>query len=52
MQKFKFALTEGQRLAFEKLLDIVRDKEPKDFILKGYAGTGKTSMMKVFYIRR
>ncbi|MEY8688151.1 ATP-binding domain-containing protein [Bacteroides sp. AN502(2024)] len=47
MQKSKFTLTEGQRLAFEKLLDFVRDKEAKVFILKGYAGTGKTSMMKV-----
>lgn len=47
MQKSKFTLTEGQQHAFDKLLDFVRDKEAKIFILKGYAGTGKTSMMKV-----
>ena len=50
MQKSKFTLTEGQQHAFDKLLDFVRDKEAKIFILKGYAGTGKTSMMKVLIL--
>ena len=41
-------LKKGQQLAFEKLNNFVRNDEAKVFILKGYAGTGKTTMMKVF----
>ena len=36
-----------QTKAFEKLKDFIRDKDAKVFILRGYAGTGKTTMMKV-----
>ncbi len=38
--------TEGQRIAIEKLGDFMLSEREKDaFILKGYAGTGKTSLV-------
>lgn len=40
-------LKHDQTKAFEKLKDFIRDKDAKVFILRGYAGTGKTTMMKV-----
>lgn len=39
-------LTPHQQSAFEKMVDFIRSKDAKIFILKGYAGTGKTTMMK------
>lgn len=39
-------LTLHQQSAFEKMVDFIRSKDAKIFILKGYAGTGKTTMMK------
>lgn len=39
-------LTPHQQKAFDKIVDFIRSKEAKVFILKGYAGTGKTTMMK------
>jgi ATP-dependent exoDNAse (exonuclease V) alpha subunit len=43
----KITLTSSQKDVFEKLIDFIRDESAKVFILKGYAGTGKTTMMKV-----
>ena len=43
----KIILKDGQQRAFELLQDFIRNKDKKVFILKGYAGTGKTTMMKV-----
>ena len=43
----KITLKDGQQRAFELLQDFIRNKDKKVFILKGYAGTGKTTMMKV-----
>ena len=40
-------LKHDQTKAFEKLKDFIRDKDAKVFILRGYAGTGKTTMMTV-----
>ncbi|KAA6341693.1 ATP-dependent RecD-like DNA helicase [termite gut metagenome] len=45
--KKKITLTPGQKDVFENLVDFIRDKSARIFILKGYAGTGKTTMMKV-----
>lgn len=43
----KIILKDGQQHALDMLLDFIRSKDKKVFILKGYAGTGKTTMMKV-----
>ncbi len=40
--------TNSQRDALAKLWAFLDDEESKIFILKGYAGTGKTTMMKLF----
>lgn len=42
---FDFELTNQQKTAFEKMQNFVRDEEGKVFILNGYAGTGKTTLM-------
>ena len=42
----KIVLTPHQQKAFDKIVDFIRSKDAKVFILKGYAGTGKTTMMK------
>ena len=39
-------LTHGQQNAFNKMLLFKEDKNAKVFILKGYAGTGKTTMLR------
>ncbi|MBP3519263.1 MAG: AAA family ATPase [Parabacteroides sp.] len=44
----KLVLTDNQRQVLDALLGFIRDKESKVFILCGYAGTGKTTMMKAF----
>lgn len=36
-----------QQRAFDRLIEFIRNNKAKVFILKGYAGTGKTTMMKV-----
>lgn len=41
-----FKLTSHQQYAFEQMLKFIDDKSSQVFILKGYAGTGKTTMMK------
>lgn len=39
-------LTKAQQIAFDKLIDFIRDENAKVFILKGYAGTGKTTLIR------
>lgn len=46
MSKKDIVLTPHQQHAFDCLIDFIRNKHKKVFILKGYAGTGKTTMMK------
>lgn len=38
--------TDSQKRAYSKLMEFVMDEEAKIFILKGYAGTGKTTLMR------
>lgn len=40
-------LTRQQKEAFDRILEFANDKSKSVFILKGYAGTGKTTMIKV-----
>lgn len=40
-------LTCHQQQAFDKMLDFVRNSGSRVFILRGYAGTGKTTMVKL-----
>lgn len=42
----KIVLTPGQQKAFIKLMGFMEAPDKKVFILKGYAGTGKTTLMK------
>lgn len=44
----EMVLTHCQQRALEKLMAFLDDKNAKAFILKGYAGTGKTTMMRKF----
>ena len=48
LKNHKLLLTASQQHVLETLIEFIRDKEAKIFILCGYAGTGKTTMMKVF----
>lgn len=41
-------LTPSQSHAFVKMKDFIQDRNKRVFILKGYAGTGKTTLMKFF----
>lgn len=43
--------TNDQSAALQKIWDFLDDETLKVFILKGYAGTGKTTMMKLFISR-
>lgn len=48
LTKFKFELTPGQDLAVDKLIHFILspyEKNKSCFLLKGYAGTGKTSLV-------
>ncbi len=38
--------TDSQKRAYSKLMEFVEDENAKIFILKGYAGTGKTTLMR------
>lgn len=40
-------LTDSQQRAFDKMTQFVHDEAKRVFILKGYAGTGKTTLMKI-----
>lgn len=42
----EYVLTEGQKVLIDKLSQFFNDKENNVFLLKGYAGTGKTFIMK------
>ncbi len=42
---FSFELNSQQKEAFELLKDFTKSKHQQVFVLKGYAGTGKTSLM-------
>lgn len=46
MSKNNITLREGQQRALLRLLDFVRSSQKRVFILKGYAGTGKTTLIK------
>lgn len=46
MSKEVFQLTPNQQQVFDLLLDFIDNNEISVFILCGYAGTGKTTMMK------
>ena len=46
-KKKKLVLTANQQQVMEDLVGFIRNKEAKVFILCGYAGTGKTTLMKV-----
>ncbi len=43
-----FSLTEHQRNVFERFKKFVADDSEQVFILKGYAGTGKTTLIRYF----
>ena len=43
----KITLTDSQQSAFDKITRFVHNAGARVFILKGYAGTGKTTLMKV-----
>jgi ATP-dependent exoDNAse (exonuclease V) alpha subunit len=45
---FKFKLSEQQKKVFEALCTFYKDENEKIFILRGYAGTGKTSLIGGF----
>lgn len=44
--EIKFILTKDQERVFKSLLSLIEDDNKRVFILCGYAGTGKTTMMK------
>lgn len=44
--KKQIELTPHQQHAFNRMVEFIRNKSLQVFILKGYAGTGKTTMMK------
>jgi ATP-dependent exoDNAse (exonuclease V) alpha subunit len=44
--KEKITLTNSQQLIFNRLLNFVDSETDRVFILKGYAGTGKTTLMR------
>lgn len=46
MSKNNITLREGQQRALLRLIDFVRSSQKRVFILKGYAGTGKTTLIK------
>lgn len=46
MNDKKIELNAGQKDALEKIVEFLRAKDSRVFILKGYAGTGKTTIIK------
>lgn len=46
MKEKKIELNAGQKDALERIVEFLQDKDSKVFILKGYAGTGKTTIIK------
>lgn len=49
MGKDEIELTPSQKHVFEQLKLFCKDKDTHVFILTGYAGTGKTTLLKVFF---
>lgn len=47
-KKKSITLTPHQQQTFNKMLDFAVDEHSRIFILRGYAGTGKTTMMNLF----
>lgn len=48
MFNVKLILTKDQERVFEGFKEFLKDSDSKVFILQGYAGTGKTTLMKFF----
>lgn len=49
LKKFNYTPTKEQDLAIDKMTEFLYDKNPfSAFLLKGYAGTGKTSLVGAF----
>lgn len=46
MNEKEIVLNDGQRVALEKIGAFLKDEDSRVFILKGFAGTGKTTMIK------
>lgn len=46
MSEKKIRLTPHQQCAFDRMVEFIRNRSLRIFILKGYAGTGKTTMTK------
>ena len=46
MSSKKIILTQHQQCAFDRMVEFIRNKSLQVFILKGYAGTGKTTMTR------
>lgn len=46
LPRFDKTLNEGQNKAFELMRDFIEDNSDAMFVLKGYAGTGKTYLVK------
>ncbi|MDO9154268.1 MAG: AAA family ATPase [Paludibacter sp.] len=46
-QQNNIILKQGQQLALDKLKAFIKNPKSKIFILKGFAGTGKTTMLRV-----
>lgn len=47
LKHFPYQATTGQRILFDKLAEFILGKNPGNiFVLKGYAGTGKTSIVR------
>ena len=47
-EKKKITLTSGQQNALNRLRSFMSDPDAKVYILKGYAGTGKTTLVRMF----
>ena len=45
LDKFPYQITNSQRQLIEKLTGFILDEQPGIFLLKGYAGTGKTTII-------
>lgn len=48
MSNAKMILTKDQERVFERFKEFLKDSDSKVFILQGYAGTGKTTLIKFF----
>lgn len=46
MNNNKITLREGQQRALLRLFEFVSNSQKRVFILKGYAGTGKTTLIR------